>query len=48
MDRQRTDLKPTYNYLCLENNALTPFLAVLDGSKFPEITFRCVEMEKDF
>ena len=50
MDPQKTNSKHTDNYLCSENNPSTPFLAVLDGSKFPERTFRCLEVEvkKDF
>ena len=44
MDPQRMDLKHTDNYPCLENNASTPFLTVLD-SKFLEITFCCVGVE---
>ena len=45
MDPQKTDLKHTDNYLCSENNSSTSYLAVSDGSKFPKITFRCVEIE---
>ena len=48
MDPRRTALKHTDYYLCSENNVSTPFLAVLDGSKFLEITFLYVEVKKDF
>ena len=46
----KTGLKHTNYYLFSENNASTSFLALLDGSKFFEINFRCVEVEvkKDF
>ena len=48
MDPQRTGLKHTDYYLRSENNASTPSLAVVDGSKFLRITFRCVEVKKKF
>ena len=41
----RTDLKHTEYYVCSGNSALTPILAVSDGTKFLEITYRCVDTE---
>ena len=50
IDSQNTDLKQIDYYLFSQNNASTLFLALLDGCKFFEVTFRCVEVEvkKDF
>ena len=46
MDPQRTDLKHTDDYVCSKNNASTPFLAVLDSSKFLEVTLLVAEVKK--
>ena len=48
MDPQRTDLKHTDDYLCSENNASTPFLAVLNDKKFLEVTLLGATVKKGF